>query len=212
MISRALEWDINHVKDVLSVKIFCSARIRHATGETRSYWATDTHYPYNKGVRRDMVEVDLTTKHKKKTGQVVITKKTGVTQLVAFIRMTHVPPECPCSTAKCVLIRWMSVSSRSRSRDDEDRPLCEYPLGNNHCLWQWSDSKRNRKCLTTRGAKANIQRQHIYDRFPIGDQDKIIRKEVRARYDIIEFACIKGHANITVDPSTGHMLQTLQII
>ena len=206
-------WDIKHVKDDLSVTLYCTVRVRHATGETRNYWATDTQYPYNKGVRRDMVEVDLSKKHKNPDGQVVVTeKKTGVVQLVAFIRMSNLPPHLPFTTAKAVLIRWMSVSSRSRSRDDEGRPLCEYPLCNNHCLWQWSVSKRKRKSLTQRGAKKSLERQHIYSRFPVGDVDRIMKQEVRARYDIIEFATIKNHANISVDPSTGQMLQTLQII
>ena len=160
-----------------------------------------------------MVEVDLSTKHKNPDGQVVVTeKKTGVVQLVAFIRMSNLPPHLPFTTAKAVLIRWMSVSSRSRSRDDEGRPLCEYPLCNNHCLWQWSVSKRKRKCLTERGAKKSLERQHIYSNFPVGDVDRIMKQEVRARYDILEFATIKNHANISVDPSTGQMLQTLQII
>ena len=206
-------WDIKHVEDDLSVTLYCTVRVRHATGETRNYWATDTQYPYNKGVRRDMVEVDLSKKHKNPDGQVVVTeKKTGVVQLVAFIRMSNLPPHLPFTTAKAVLIRWMSVSSRSRSRDDEGRPLCEYPLCNNHCLWQWSVSKRKRKSLTQRGAKKSLERQHIYSRFPVGDVDRIMKQEVRARYDIIEFATIKNHANISVDPSTGQMLQTLQII
>ena len=133
MISRALEWDIDHVQDVLSVRLYCSTRVRHGNGETRNYWATERHYPYNKGVRRDMVEIDLSTK-KKINGQVVHKKKTGVAQLVAFITLRNLPDDCPFLTAKCVLIRWMSPSSRSRSRDDEDRPLCEYPLCNNHCF------------------------------------------------------------------------------
>lgn len=211
MISRALEWDIDHVQDVLSVRLYCSTRVRHGNGETRNYWATERHYPYNKGVRRDMVEIDLSTK-KKINGQVVHKKKTGVAQLVAFITLRNLPDDCPFLTAKCVLIRWMSPSSRSRSRDDEDRPLCEYPLCNNHCLWKWSDSKRDRQCLTKRGVKQSIQRHKIYHAFPTGERDRIMKGEIRARYDIVEFASIKGHANITLDPSTGQMLQTLQII
>ncbi len=39
-----------------------------------------------------------------------------------------------------------------------------------------------------------------------------IDSEIRARYDILSFDSIRSHVNIHVDPSTGHMLQTLQIV
>ena len=39
-----------------------------------------------------------------------------------------------------------------------------------------------------------------------------IELSTRTRYDIIRYDSILCHANTTVDPSTGHMLQTLQMI
>ena len=201
MIANTMQWDINHVTDVLQVRLYSTARVKHASGQTRNYWATESQYPYNKGVRQDMVEIDVGG------GNI------GVAQLVAFINLTDLPSHCTTLSRHCLLIRWLSVSRRSHSRDDQGRPLCGYPLCNNHCLWQWSVVQK-RACLTRRGAIKKITRQRIYNRFPHRDRKDIIRKEVNARYDIIDFKSIKRHANITlpVDPSTGHMLQTIQII
>ena len=39
-----------------------------------------------------------------------------------------------------------------------------------------------------------------------------IEREAKAYYDVIEYDSILDHTNISVDPSTGHMLQTLQMI
>ena len=39
-----------------------------------------------------------------------------------------------------------------------------------------------------------------------------IAMEKRVRYDVVEYNTILNHANVTVDPSTGHMLQSIQII
>ena len=197
-----MQWHIDHVQNVLCVRLYCSARVTHPSGQKRDYWATESQYPYNNGVRRDMVEIDLGG------------GKIGVAQLVTFIRLTNLSEDCNSRlSTHCVLIRWMSASPLSCSRDDQGRPLCEYPLNKNHCLWKWSDSGTNRACLTRRGgALRNIHRQGIYNRFPRSDRDSIIRKEIRARYDVIQFTSIQRHANIIPDPSTGHMLQTIQII
>ena len=40
----------------------------------------------------------------------------------------------------------------------------------------------------------------------------IVDSEIRARYDVLQYISISDHANISVDPTTGHMLQTLQMI
>ena len=39
-----------------------------------------------------------------------------------------------------------------------------------------------------------------------------IAMERRARYDVVEYDNILAHANVTVDPSAGHMLQSIQMI
>ena len=50
------------------------------------------------------------------------------------------------------------------------------------------------------------------DHVPEDHRDRAVDKEKRTRYDIIRYDSILCHANTTVDPSTGHMLQTLQMI
>ena len=44
------------------------------------------------------------------------------------------------------------------------------------------------------------------------ERRNVIRSEKRARYDILPYDSIVSHVNVHKDPSTGHMLQTLQIV
>ena len=55
-------------------------------------------------------------------------------------------------------------------------------------------------------------RQRMWDHVPEVYWDRAVDKEKRARYDVIRYDSILCHANTTVDPSTGHMLQTIQMI
>ena len=195
-------WDLTYVLDILSVRLYCCARIDRPSGpqDSRTYWATESRYPYLGGARRDMVEIDLGNNQR------------GMAQLISFITMEQLPDDTQETCQKAVLIRWMSPSSRSLSRDDYGRPLCGYPLSTNHCLWEWSDAGRIRSCFTRRGFANIIARQRMWDHVPEDQRDRAVDKEKRARYDVIRYDSILCHANTTVDPSTGHMLQTLQMI
>ena len=193
-----MQWELNHVRHRLKVRLYCSARVLHPSGTTRMYWATETRYPYTPSCRRDFVEVDL--------GQ----GKIGMVQLIAFIEMENLPPNQENSRVHAVLIRWMSESSKSHERDEHNRPLCEYPLCVNHCLWEWSDSGRNRECFRRRGFQRH--RQQMWSHVPEPLRERCIRSEMRARYDVLKFSSIKCHANVTEDVTTGHMLQTIQMI
>ena len=59
-------------------------------------------------------------------------------------------------------------------------------------------------------------RVFVYDKLwrhvPQQDRESVIRSERRAYYDIIGFESTKRHVSIYKDPSTGHFLQTLQIV
>ena len=45
------------------------------------------------------------------------------------------------------------------------------------------------------------------------DRERVITPKIRARYDIIGYdSIIIRHENIHEDPSTGHMLQTIQTV
>ena len=57
----------------------------------------------------------------------------------------------------------------------------------------------------------NVRRQHLWCHVRERCRQDVIDSEIRARYDIIEYTSIRSHANIAVDPSTDHMLQTLQM-
>ena len=196
LISSYTGWDIDVCRDDVEVRFYCSARVRHTSGERRTYWATESRYHYSGGCRRDMVEIDL--------GQ----GRIGVGQITSFIQMSVGVDE----TRDGVLIRWLSKSRHSTHTDDNDRPLCDFPLSFNHCMWEWSDAGRNRDCFRVRGFRNTCIRQKLWSHVHKDDRQDIINSEIRARYDIIEYDSIKRHANIHKDPSTGHMLQTIQIV
>ena len=185
--------DLAYVMDHAHVQLYCSAYVRHPGRERRTYWSTETRYPYNGGYRRDFIEVDL--------GQ----GKTGAAAITAFIVLDA-------GQFEGVIVRWLSKSSLSTHTDDRDRPLCDYPLSSNHCLWEWSDAGRNRHSFRTRGFTQRVNAENLWGHVEPQHRQDVIRSEIRARYDIIGYDSIIGHANISVDPSTGHMLQTLQIV
>ena len=80
------------------------------------------------------------------------------------------------------------------------------------CLWRWSDAGRNRASFRVRGFRIKVARQHLWSHVPQDIRQSAIDSEYRARYDIVEFTSIKRHVNIYDDPSTGDMLQTVQIL
>ena len=43
----------------LRVNLCCQAMVINENGESRTYWSTDTQYPYFGGARRDTVEITL---------------------------------------------------------------------------------------------------------------------------------------------------------
>ena len=100
----------------------------------------------------------------------------------------------------------------STTTDDRDRPLCPYPLSSNHCLWEWSDAGGDRDSFRVRGFTNKVRREKLWNHVERECRRDAIRSEIRARYDILSHDTIINHANIHVDPSTGHMLQTLQMI
>lgn len=187
--------------DHLQVRLYCSAQVVQAsTSDGRTYWATESRYPHYNGVRRDMVELDLGS------------NKRGLAQLVSFIEMENLPPISTVACEKAVLIRWMSPSSKSSATDDYGRPLCDYPLSANHCLWQWSDAGRNRSCFSLPGFFDKVNRQGMWDHVDEVNRAAAVHAEKRARYDVVRYDNIICHANTALDPSTGHMLHTIQII
>ena len=111
-----------------------------------------------------------------------------------------------------VIIRWMDKSSLSTHTDPQGRPICDYPLSFNHCLWDWSKTDADRGCYRARGFMNTVTRDNLWSHVDGFDRPNVIRSEVRARYDIVQYDSILRHVNIHKDPSTGHMLQTLQIV
>ena len=202
IIADAMRWPIGHVQNVLKVRLYCSAQLVFPSGVTRTYWSTDSRYPYFGGTRRDMVQVDLGNEN------------IGVAQLVGFIEMENLPMGVVGPRANAVLIRWMTVPSHSRmeSRDYHNRPMCEYPLSSNHCLWEWSEAEENRQSFQIRGFMNLVTNQRMWAHVPAQHRTRAIESEIRAHYNVLDYDSIIDHANIAVDPTTGHMLQTLQMI
>ena len=193
-------WNLDYVLDQLVVQMYCCTRfVRQSPRESRTYWATESRYTHLNGSHRDIVEMDLGNSRR------------GLAQLTSFLVMENTPTE-GIGPRQAVVIRWMSPSSRSRTRDDFGRPLCEYPLSSNHCLWEWSDTGRNRQSFSVRGFVNKVNAQRMWDHIPEMIRGLSIAMERRARYDVVEYDNILDDANVTVDPSTGHMLQTIQMI
>ena len=208
LLAQTTGWTLRHVMNRLIVRLYCSVSLRHPDGITRRFWSTHTRYPYLlRGQRRDMVQISMGG------GRI------AVAQLVAFIQTESLPTStAPYQHKPLVLIRWMSASrlSRNHQRDSSNRPVCEYPLSANHCLYQWSDIGEDRRCLLglTRATDnpSILEKRKMWKHFPATQRARVIESETRAFYDIIQFDSIMDHANIAVDPSTGHMMQTIQMI
>ena len=115
------DWDLQRVLDDVNVELYCSAYVRHVTGDTRTYWSTESRYGSGGGFRRDKVEIDLGRG-----------EKFGLAEITSFIRMSGIDGR----VLDGVLIRWMDKSSLSTHTDDYDRPLCDFPMSFNHCLWE----------------------------------------------------------------------------
>ena len=200
LVSSFTGWDVDFVNNTAEVELFCAAERCDPGKERRQYWATECRYTYNGGSRRDMVQVEWKDRR---------VSKLGCAQVTAFVRINggfdrgvHVG----------VLLRWMDKSSYSTITDNKDRPICDYPLSFNHCLWQWSKTDRNRHAFRVRGFMNDVRRDHIWSHVDDQERRNVIRSEIRARYDILAFDSIVSHVNVHKDPSTGHMLQTLQIV
>jgi len=202
LISKAMCWPIGHVQNDLKVRLYCSAQLLFPSGATRTYWSTDSRYPYFGGSRRDMVQVDLGN------GNI------GAAQLVSFIEMEDLPIGVVDRRAQAVLLRWLTVPPHPQrvSRDPHNRPMCEYPLSSNHCLWQWSEAEEDRQSFQIRGFMNLVTTQRMWAHVPAQHRRRAIDSEIRAHYNVLQYANIIDHANIALDPTTGHMLHTLQMI
>ena len=58
----------------------------------------------------------------------------------------------------------------------------------------------------------NVRRDQLWNHVDEQERRNVVRSEKRARYDILPYDSIVSHVNVHEDPSTGHMLQTLQIV
>ena len=186
--------------------MYSSAWIKHPSGHKRTFWSTESRYPYGNHARTDFVEVDMSH-----GGDGAV----GLAQTVSFLRLHNLPPsEHPKLYKDLVLIRWLSPSSLSTSRDKSNRPLCDYPLSSNHALWEWSRTPRLRRPYNKRGFRRLVNRQGIWNHVPqfAGLRNDCITAESHAYFDVIEYDSIIRHANVARDPTTGHMLQTIQIL
>ena len=63
-----------------------------------------------------------------------------------------------------------------------------------------------------RGFLNTVNRHDMWDHIPVRSRQLSINSEKRARYDVVEYSSIICYANTSVDPSTGHVLQTIQMI
>ena len=184
------------------VKLYCSAERCDPGKERRTYWATENRYPYNGGSRRDMVHVVWDPGNGRP-------KKIGCAQITSFIQIDGGVDR---GVSEGVIIRWMDKSSLCTNSDHPDLPVCDYPLSFNHCLWEWCKTPRPRKSFRSRGFMNRVRRDGLWNHIDEEHREGVIRSESRSRYDIVSYKSIMSHVNVHRDPSTGHMLQTLQIL
>ena len=148
LIIQCKRWPKAYVMKRLRVNLYCQAMVINENGESRTYWYTipllrrysqrhgwdyfTTRYTY------DTIYWHIYETLCDRTYEQTCSGRLGVAQLVTFIRMTRLPPSAGAlQHADVALVRWMGVSSLSRNhqRDSLYRPVCEYPLSANHCLY-----------------------------------------------------------------------------
>ncbi len=56
------------------------------------------------------------------------------------------------------------------------------------------------------------QAQGMWNHVPTSQRTQTIDNERRSRYDVLQYDSIVCHTNVSVDPSTGHLLQSIQVI
>ena len=59
LIIKCKRWPKAYVMKRLRVNLYCQTMVINENGESRTYWSTDTQYPYFGGARRDTVEITL---------------------------------------------------------------------------------------------------------------------------------------------------------
>ena len=75
-----------------------------------------------------------------------------------------------------------------------------------------SSTPRNRASFGVRGFRRIVRNERMWSHVPEEHRQRAIDSEIRARYDILPYISIIDHVNISLDPTTGLMLQTLQMI
>ena len=76
-------------------------------------------------------------------------------------------------------------------------------------MYQWSEIGSDRVCIRLPPDVATFS--SMWTHLRPTQRPAAIETEAKAYYDVIEYDSILDHTNISVDPSTGHMLQTLQM-
>ena len=119
-----------------------------------------------------------------------------------------------------MLVRWFSPHPSTFERDELFRPICPGPFRQNHCLWQFAKTERNRKCICNDDGTPNPnfhEHRHMF-----GDTNRKIMEcfedEKLAYYDVLSPLAIESRVNMTREYSgdtLGHSdtwIETITLI
>ena len=119
-----------------------------------------------------------------------------------------------------VLGRYFSPHPEACLRDANHRPVCPGPLGHNHCLWKFAESKRNRAIMADpagqRTRTFNSQK-HVFGRTE-REQTMRFLNERKAYYGVITPSNIVGTVHMSEEFNShdigrnGVWLQTVTLV
>ena len=79
----------------------------------------------------------------------------------AFPLPAHLQDRPLDNAVSALLVRWFAAHPAATLRDDKGRPVCNGPLGVNHCQYVWARTTRIRHCICTdliwRGAQLHLR-------------------------------------------------------
>ena len=119
----------------------------------RTFWATDTRYPYGK-TRRDNLLIHgseyIGHGDRRQVNALCCQAVLFLTITNLFVLRTWTSTPIVENTMTFVLGRWFQPHSSASLRDSENRPVCPGPLAMNHCLWEYARSEVPRRAMLAR--------------------------------------------------------------
>ena len=138
-------------------------------------------------------------------------KITGIEGFIAECNLEEVPgyleSDVQGDSMTLMLVRWFSPHPSCFERDELCRPVCPGPFRENHCLWQFTKTRRYRKSICNEHGRPNrnfIKQQHLF-----GGSDhkrqQCFENEKQAYYDVLSPLAIQSAVHMTCEFSEDTM-------